>query len=180
MKMIRRHTRILSVLFLLICFTAPTSPGATRHPEKRLVVTAELLRASAGRSARADVLIGPCGWPAAQGPTNLDDDFTNLGINGRMAAAPGTATVAPGIAVFKNTVQNYGPNDDAFTISVPSMPAGFSVEISRDFGDDYVSMASSPNVTIPVAYRAAVTFLVRVTAPAGLKTLAGYDTVIRA
>ena len=57
-------------------------------------------------STSADVLLGPADSPAAQGPTSVNDDFTNLGINGRTAAAPGTTTVGPGAATFNNTVQN--------------------------------------------------------------------------
>jgi hypothetical protein len=145
-----------------------------------LVLNADTSLARAGGSSRADVLLGPCGSATAQGPTSFDDDFTNLSINGRTAVTPGAVTVSPGTITFKNTVQNFGPNDDAFIISAPSIPSGFNVEISSDFGDHYASLDSSRNVTVPVAYRASVTFLVRVTAPAGLQTLNAFDTVIRA
>lgn len=132
-------------------------------------------------SARADVLLGPCSWPAAQGPTGFDDDFTNLAINGRVAVAPGGVTDSPGMAIFKNSVQNLGPDDDVFNISAPSIPSGLTVEISTDFGAHY-SMLSSPRemIAVPLGYRASVTFLVRITARAGLKTLTAFDTILRA
>ena len=144
-----------------------------------LVLSADTSPARPSGSNRADVLLGPCGSATAQGPTGFDDDFTNLAINDRTAVKPGAVTIAPATVTFKNTVQNFGPNDDAFIISTPSIPSGFNVEISSDFGGNYVSL-DSPGVTLPVAYRASVTFLVRITAPAGLATLNAFDTVIRA
>lgn len=130
---------------------------------------------------RADVLLGPCSWPAAQGPTGFDDDFTNLAINGRIAMPLGGVTDAPGTAIFKNSVQNMGPEDDVFNISAPSVPAGLIVEISTDFGARYDALSSPRDyVAVPLAYRASATFLVRVTARAGLRTLTGFDTILRA
>ncbi len=153
-------------------------------------------------SNRADVLLGPCSWPAAQGPTGFDDDFTNLAINGRLAVATGGVTNAPGSAIFKNSVQNMGPDDDVFNLSVASVPSGLSVEISTDFGEHY-KMLNSPldrsatisvanvasegacapvldYVAVPLAYRTSATFLVRITARAGLRTLTAFDTILRA
>jgi len=126
------------------------------------------------------VMLGPCGWAAAEGPTGTNDDFTNLSVGSDVAAAGGL-TASPATIVFKNTVANTGASDDAFVITVDSVPAGFRVELSSDFGENYLSVDPlAPGITIPVAYRAANTFLVRVTAPAGLKMLSSYDTIIRA
>lgn len=132
-------------------------------------------------SASAGVLLGPLGSPAAEGPTGRDDDFTNLSIDGGIATSSKGLSTSPAVKVFKNTVENIGPADDAFILTVPSIPADFRVEISTDFGDHYTPIdSSSYSITLPVAYRASSAFLVRVTAPAGLRILTGYDTVIRA
>ena len=129
-----------------------------------------------------DVLIGPCGVPGAMGPTGVNDDFTNRSINTGIAhVAPGGFTTAPGSIVFRNTIQNTGAGDDVFLISAPSSPPGFAIEISTDNGDHYVALnGPSANVALPVAYRAATIVLVRITVPAGLNLLTGFDTVIRA
>jgi hypothetical protein len=129
-----------------------------------------------------DVLIGPCGVPGAIGPTGINDDFTNRSTSSGLAnVAPGGVTTAPGTIVFRNTVQNTGAGDDLFVLSTPTTPAGFVVEISIDSGDNYVTLGpSNPSITLPVAYRAAAIVLVRVNAPAGLKILTGFDTVVRA
>jgi hypothetical protein len=129
----------------------------------------------------AVVLVGPCGLPGAVGPTGVDDDFTNRSVNTGIAnVAPGGVTTAAGTVVFRNTVQNFGAGDDAFIISAPVAPPGFRIEISTDDGGHYVTVEPwATNVTVPVAYLASATFFVRVTAPAGLKVLTGFDTVIR-
>jgi len=129
-----------------------------------------------------DVLIGPCGVPGATGPTGVNDDFTNRSVNTGIAnVAPGGVTNAAGIAVFRNTIQNTGGGDDVFLISAPISPTGFSIEVSIDNGDHYVALDGPvASVARPVGYRAAAMVLVRITAPAGLKVLNGFDTVIRA
>jgi hypothetical protein len=129
-----------------------------------------------------DVLIGPCGVPGAMGPTGVNDDFTNRSINTGIAnVAPGGFTTASGSIVFRNTIQNTGSGDDVFLISAPRSPQGFAIEVSTDNGDHYVALdGPSANVALSVAYRAAVIVLVRITVPAGLNLLTGFDTVIRA
>jgi len=132
-------------------------------------------------STSAGVLLGPLGSPAAEGPTGRDDDFTNLSIDGGIVASRNGLSTSRAVKIFKNTVENVGPTDDAFIITAPSIPADFRVEISSDFGDHYTPIdSSSYSITVPIAYRASSAFLVRVTAPAGLKILTAYDTVIHA
>jgi hypothetical protein len=128
------------------------------------------------------LLLGPCGLPGAEGPTSTNDDFTNRSIDAGIAnVPPGGLTTAPGNVVFRNMIQNLGTGDDAFVITVPSTPAGFKTEISNDEGSTFVALDSwNPSVTLAVAHGAAAIFFVRVTAPAGLKVLTGFDTVIRA
>lgn len=140
-----------------------------------------LVSTKSNNSASAGVLLGPLGSPAAEGPTGRDDDFSNLSIDGGIPASSVGVTVSPVVNVFRNTVENVGPTDDAFIITAPSIPADFRVEISTDFGDHYTLIDSSNySITVPVAYRASSTIFVRVTAPAGLKVLTSYDTVMRA
>jgi hypothetical protein len=129
-----------------------------------------------------DVLLGPCGVPGAMGPQGLNDDFTNRSIGtGITNAGPGGVTTAPGAIVFRNTLQNTGAGDDLFVLSAPTTTAGFVIEMSIDNGDNYITLETShPSITLAVAYRAAAIILVRVNAPAGLKLLTGFDTVIRA
>jgi len=128
------------------------------------------------------VLVGPCGLPGAEGPTGINDDFTNRSINAGIArVSPEGVTTAAGAVVFRNMVQNIGTGDDAFVITVPSTPAGFRIEISFDEGASYAVLDSlNTNVTVPVAHGAAAIFFMRISAPAGLKVLTGFDTVIRA
>src|SRR6266478_146338 len=72
-------------------------------------------------STSAGVLLGPLGSPAAEGPTGRDDDFTNLSIDGGIVASSDGVTMSPAVKIFKNTVENVGPTDDAFIITTPSI-----------------------------------------------------------
>lgn len=130
-------------------------------------------------SGPAGVLLGPCSSAYAEGPTGTNDDFSNLNI-GLRPVPSSSVTSSPATVVFRNTVENTGAIDDAFNISITSMPAGFTAEISQDFGAHYVSISPSSSTTVPVSYRASVTFFLRVTAPAGLKLLTSFDTIVRA
>jgi hypothetical protein len=137
--------------------------------------------AANGQPETAGVLLGPAGSSAAFGSTSDNDDYTNLSIGSDPFGPAGSLTSNSASAIFKNTVQNTGTRDDGFIISVPSRPTGFAVEISTNYGERWTLIEPwSANVIVPVAYRSAVTFLVRITAPAGLPTLSAFDTVIRA
>src|SRR5689334_2084708 len=84
----------------------------------------------------AGVFLGPCSSAYAEGPTGSNDDFTNLNNYG--SAIPSSSTTSTSATVvFRNTVENTGTRDDAFIISITSIPAGFSAEISTDFGAHY-------------------------------------------
>jgi len=129
----------------------------------------------------AGVLVGPCGSAAALGPNGTDDDYTNASIDGKLATTGEGLTTTPASVVFKNTVENAGNGDDAFMITTPYLAPGFTVEISDDFGVHYTTLDRwTSSVTLPVSYRASLTFLVRITVPSGLKVLTAYDIVIRA
>lgn len=168
MKRLGRKTRYLCLLFLCLAMIVLTMPvqGAAMTDDGPLNI--------------GDVLIGPCGFPGAIGPTGINDDFTNRSISTDMANVSSSGvTAAPGTIVFRNTIQNTGGGDDVFLLSAPTTPHGFKVEVSVDSGDNYVILGTSnPSIAIPVAYRAAAIVLVRINAPAGLKLFTGFDTVI--
>jgi hypothetical protein len=116
------------------------------------------------------------------GPAGINDDFTNRSIaTGVANVGPGGVTTAPITIIFRNTLQNTGAGDDFFVLSAPATTAGFVIEMSIDNGDQYITLETShPSITLAVAYRAAAIILVRINAPAGLKLLTGFETVIRA
>jgi hypothetical protein len=159
--------RISISAFVLVSILASLIGGATN--------------AAGGQPETAGVLLGPSGSSAAFGLTSDNDDYTNLSIGSDPFGPSGLLTTNPASAIFKNTVQNTGTLDDAFIISAPLRPAGFTVEISTDYGERWTLIEPwSAHVIVPVAYRSAFTFLVRINAPAGLPTLNTFDTVIRA
>jgi len=64
---------------------------------------------------------------------------------------------------------------------VPTVPAGFTVEISIDGGLTYTTVQpGNGSVSLPVAFGASANFLTRITAPAGLSVFTGFDVVVRA
>ena len=127
------------------------------------------------------VLIGPSGAAGAVGPTDNNDDYTNKSVNTGIAGiAPGGATDDFGQIIFVNTVQNTGNTADTFTLDAPTVPAGFTVEISTDGGTNYTTVSGGGSVSLAVAYGASANIHVRITEPAGNTVLTGFDTVIRA
>lgn len=128
------------------------------------------------------VLIGPSGAPAAVGPTDNNDDYTNKAVNtGISGVAPGGVTTASGQIIFVNTVQNTGNTSDTYTIDAPTVPAGFTVEVSTTgIGGSYTTVSGGGSVSLAIAFGASATIHVRVTEPAGNTVLTGYDTVLRA
>lgn len=127
------------------------------------------------------VLLGPSGAPGAVGPTSNNDDYTNKSV-----AAGVFAGVAPGGTVgafsldFNNTVQNTGNANDTFTLTAPTVPAGFTVSISTDGGTSFTVVSGGGSLTLPVAFGSSANIIVRVAAGAGQTVLSGYATVIRA
>jgi len=122
-------------------------------------------------------LIGPNGFPAAVGPTDSNDDYTNKSSNpGNIA--PGNNTTASAQLVFTNTLQNTGNANDTFTLDAPTVPAGFTVEIWN--GAAYIDVTSGASVTMAVNFATSAAVLVRVTIPTGKLVLTGFDSIIRA
>ena len=133
-----------------------------------------------GLMAPPDVLIGPNGAPTATGPTDTNDDYTNLSVDtGIAGVAPGGVTTATGTRIFTNTVRNNGAANDTFTLTVPTAPASATVEISTDGGITYTTVSGGGNVNLAVAAGTSSNINVRVTLPAGLNILTGYNTVVR-
>ncbi|HEY5838760.1 MAG TPA: hypothetical protein VIT19_06970 [Pyrinomonadaceae bacterium] len=128
------------------------------------------------------VLIGPSGAAGAVGPTDNNDDYTNKSANtGIAGVAPGGVTTALGQLVYVNTVQNTGNTADTFTLDAPTVPAGFTVEISTTgIGGPYTTVSGGGSVSLAIAFGASANIHVRITEPAGNTVLTGFDTVIRA
>jgi hypothetical protein len=103
-----------------------------------------------------NVLIGPQGAPGAVGPdSTTDTDFTERSVN-------------TGIA------------NDTVTLSAPTVPAGFTVEISTNGGGSYTTVSGGGSTTLAVNFGQTADILVRVTAPAGQTVLTGFSAVIQA
>jgi len=131
-------------------------------------------------TAVGSVLIGPSGAPAAVGPTDNNDDYSNKAANTGIAGRePGQGTNAQGVLVFVNTVQNTGNANDTLTIDAPTVPAGFTVEVSTDGGTSYTTVSGGGSVSLAIAFGSSANISVRVTEPLGNIVLTGYDTIIR-
>jgi hypothetical protein len=127
------------------------------------------------------VLIGPASAPAAVGPTDNNDDYTNKSVNtGIAGVAPGGVTTASGQIIFTNTVQNTGNTSDTFTIDAPTVPAGFTVEVSTNGGSSYTTVSGGGSVSLTIAFGSSADILVRVSEPSGNTALTGFDTILRA
>jgi len=127
------------------------------------------------------VLIGPAGAPAAVGPNDNNDDYTNKSVNtGISGVAPGGVTTASGQIVFTNTVQNTGNTSDTFTIDAPAVPAGFTLEVSTNGGTSYTTVSGGGSTSLAIAFSSSANVLVRVSAPSGNTVLTGFDSVLRA
>ena len=129
-----------------------------------------------------NVLIGPAGQPAATGPTDQNDDYTNRSVTAGIAGiAPLGATTAGDTVDFTNTVRNTGNSNDVFTLTAPTVPAGFTVAISTNgTAGPFTTVSGGGSVTLPVSFGQQANIVVRVTAPAGQTVLTPFQTVIRA
>ena len=127
------------------------------------------------------VLIGPNAAPGSTGPTDQNDDYTNKSVNtGIAGVAPGGVTTASGQLVYVNTVQNTGNTSDTYTLDAPTVPSGFTVEVSIDGGTNYTTVSGGGSVSLNIGFGASANISVRVTSPSGKTILTGYDTIIRA
>jgi hypothetical protein len=128
------------------------------------------------------VLLGPSGAPAAVGPTNNNDDYTNKSVAPAAIAGLSHLDTITGAASidFVNTVQNTGNANDTFTLTAPTVPAGFTVAISTNGGTSFTTVSGGGNTTLAVSFGSSANFIVRVTAPSGSAVLQGFSTTIRA
>lgn len=153
--------------------------GQTAVPGKGFKIPTLLLQAGS-------VLIGPSGSPAAIGTDN-NNDFTNLstknGINHPPCVGPPVAACQTDVldsVIFTNTVQNTGNANDTFTLTAPTVPSLFLVEISTNGGTSWTTVSGGGSTTIAIAFGASANIQVRVTAPAGQAVLTAYASTIRA
>ena len=135
-------------------------------------------------SQLGSVLLGPSGAPAAVGPTNNNDDYTNRSVAPAAIAGLshlGTLSSATSLD-FTNTVQNTGNADDTFTFTAPTVPAGFTVQLSTNGGTSFTTISGGGSTTLAVGFGASANVIVRVTAPAGSAILqaGGFNVVVRA
>jgi len=130
------------------------------------------------------VLLGPSGAPAAVGPTDNNDDYSNKSVSpAAIAGRSHLDTLASAASVdFTNTVQNTGNADDTFTFTAPTVPAGFTVALSTNGGTSFTTLSGGGSTTLAVAFGASANVIVRVTAPAGSAVLqtGGFGVTVRA
>jgi len=137
-----------------------------------------------------NVLIGPAGQPDATGPGSSNNtDFTNRSVTTGIAgvppcagpATPACSTTASGFVVFTNTVRNTGNSTDTFTLTAPTVPAGFTVGVSTNAAGPFTTISGGGSFALaPLARNADVNVYVRVDAPSGQQILTGFDTIIQA
>ena len=114
--------------------------------------------------------------------TTSNDDYTNKSVNTGIAGVVfGSNTTANGTLVYTNTLKNTGNVDDTFKLTAPTVPPGFTVEISTNGGTDYTDVSNGTTfVTVAMAYNSTANVLVRITEPTGNAVLSSFNTVIRA
>src|SRR5260370_18359073 len=114
------------------------------------------------------VLIGPSGAPAAVGPTDNNDDYSNKAVNtGIAGVAPGGVTTASGQLVYVNTIQNTGNTSDTYTIDATTVPAVFTVEVSTNGGGSYTTVSGGASVSLAIAHASSPNINVRITDASG-------------
>jgi hypothetical protein len=137
-----------------------------------------------------NVLIGPLGQPAATGPGNSDNtDFTNRSVTTGIAGVPpctgaptpACSTTAAGFIVFANTVRNTGNSTDTFTLTAPTVPAGFTVAVGTNPAGPFTTISGGGSfVLAPLARGTNADVYVRIDAPAGQAILTGFAAIIQA
>jgi hypothetical protein len=128
-----------------------------------------------------NVLIGTSGHADAIN-TTTNDDYTNKSVNTGIAGVVfGGNTTAAGTLVYSNTLKNTGNADDTFTLTAPTVPSGFTVEISTNAGTDYTDVSNgTTSVTVAIAYNSTAEVLVRITEPSGNAVISSFNTIVHA
>jgi hypothetical protein len=128
-----------------------------------------------------NVQIGTSGHYDASN-TTTDNDYTNKSVNTGIAGVVfGGNTTAPGTLVYANTLKNTGNADDTFTLTAPTVPSGFTVEISTNAGTSYTDVSNGTSfVTVAITYNSTANVLVRITEPTGNAVLTSFNTIVHA
>ena len=128
-----------------------------------------------------NVQIGTSGHHDASN-TTTNNDYTNKSVNTGIAGVVfGSNTTADGTLVYTNTLKNTGDADDTFTLTAPTVPSGFTVEISTNGGTSYTDISNGTAfVTLAIAYDSTANVLVRITEPTGNAVLTSFSTVVHA
>jgi hypothetical protein len=128
-----------------------------------------------------NVQIGTSGHHDASN-TTTDNDYTNKSVNTGIAGVVfGSNTTADGTLVYTNTLKNTGDANDTFTLTAPTVPSGFTVEISTNAGTSYTDVSNGTSfVTVAIAYDSTANVLVRITEPTGNAVLTSFNTVVHA
>lgn len=151
-----------------------------------VVISATSPQRTTTLQAVGSVLNGPQGQPAAVGPTNNNDDYTNKSVSTGISGVPpgGVTSAASGAITFTNTVKNSGNANDTFTLNVQSFPAGATVRLTVNGVQTTMVSNGVPtgaaNPTLSINFGAQADYQVEVTLPAGKTVLTGYDTLLRA
>jgi hypothetical protein len=130
--------------------------------------------------ATGNILIGPAGQPAAVGPTNTNDDYTNKTQTAGVNVPFGSNTTAGAVITFVNTIRNGSATADSVVITAPTIPTGtgWVVEV-RTGANPFVNITAG-STTISVPGSSDLNIDVRITSPSGIAVLTGYSTVLRA
>ena len=134
-------------------------------------------------TAAGSVLIGPQGQPAAVGPTDNNDDYTNKTMTQNVAVPFGGNVTGSQQLVFINTVRNAGAAADNITLTLRAVPgASFvnSYEISTDGGATFQPFTTATPVTINVPATTNFDVRIRLTTPLNISVLTGFPATIRA
>ncbi|HEY1403244.1 MAG TPA: hypothetical protein VGB05_03890 [Pyrinomonadaceae bacterium] len=137
-----------------------------------------------------NVLIGPSGQPAATGPGSSNNtDFTNRSVTTGLAGVapcagpviPACSTNATGFIIFTNTVRNTGNSTDTFTLTAPTVPAGYTVGVGTNPAGPFTTISGGGSLALaPLARNTNVDVYVRIDAPSGQQILTGFDSIIQA
>ena len=123
------------------------------------------------------VLLGTNGNPGAIGTTN-NDDYTNRTVLGNIPASGGTASA--NAIDYVNTLRNPELVAESFILTAPTVPSGFTVEVSENCASYTTISGGGSLTTSSIPAQTDQNYCVRVTAPAGSTAYTPFSTIIRA
>src|SRR5207249_11577907 len=71
--------------------------------------------------------------------------------------------------------QSFPTRRSSDLIDAPTVPAGFTVEVSTNGGASYTTVSGGGSVSLAIGFGASANINVRITEPAGQTVLTGYD-----